>query len=569
MAESFWKQLFRKIDKACYRPACAIRSRFFGILCKILLVVTFLVVWDFVAHQEGVVRTWVSHAWNELLSLMGDGGTPAPPFEVAKSLGLLVAAFLGLGFTAWRAFAYDRQTVVAEQGHLTERFNKAAEQLGSEHMTVRIAAINALWRIGVDSKSQDDKRAVLDVLCGFVREYRPESLAQSAQVQKKRLARALLKRKHTVSPLKRKATQQVCPPDVQTVLDFLGKRMDALHFKPWRMDYAVDLSGAYLAGCNLSGYSLRGISLHGANLCRVQAEGVDLAQADLGEANVQGANLTFAHLAGAKLWDAYLVGINLGGAHLDRANLGRAHLNEANLFRAHLDEANLGGAHLDGASLEGAHLVGADLLRARLAGANLRVAHLDKANLNGAHLAGADLSRAHLNGSDLSSAHLEGANLWSARLERAIFRLAHLEKADLRDAHLDGADLSKAHLDGADLRVARLNGANFFEAHLNGTDLRAARLEDACLWEAHFDGANLKDIHLNRAALSGAIFKNARNLRQKQIDAACWDGKYPPTLPPGFTCPPNYCEWDLAEQKVVPIDPPDAIAPCPAKEPDE
>ncbi|WP_167512617.1 pentapeptide repeat-containing protein [Oceanidesulfovibrio marinus] len=439
MTESFRKRLFRKIDKACYRPVCAIRSRRFSILCKILLVVAFLVVWDFVAHQEGVVRTWVSHAWNELLSLMGDGGTPAPPFEIAKGLGLLVAAFLGLGFTAWRAFAYDRQTVVKEQGHLTDRFNKAAEQLGSEHVTVRIAAINALWRIGVDSKSQDDKRAVLDVLCGFVREYRPESVAQSAQMQKKRLARVLLKRKHTVSPPKRKATQQVCPPDVQTVLDFLGKRMDALRFKPWRMNYVVDLSGAYLAGCNLEGRSLAGVNLRGTDLRQAQAAKVDLR--------------------------------------------------DANLHNASLDDADLWEAHLDGANLRETYLV--------------------------------------------------GAKLWGA----------HLKEAKLWDAHLDGAFLRFVHLDGAILAGAHLNGANLEGAHL--------------------DKAILFGAHLNGVALSGATFKDVTHLTQAQLDAACWDGADAPMLPPGFTCPSNYYRQDFLQGKLIPIDPPDTIAPCPAEEPDE
>lgn len=460
---------FDELDQSGYEIFRYLRQ--IGRILSRWLLVAFciLVLLDLVVAPFGLVRPWLSDGWDVVLrelngatNATSNATSPAlaqnatnyvtkasPPHEVIRNIGLLFAGILGIVFTAWRAMAYDRQTVVKEQGHLTDRFNKAAEQLGSEHVTVRIAAINALWRIGVDSKSQDDKRAVLDVLCGFVRAYKPKEESSS------------------------------CPPDVQTVLDFLGKRMGALRFKPWRMDYVVDLSGARLCGCNLEGRSLTGVNLRGADLREAQATKVDLRNADLVRANVQ--------------------------------------------------EADLFGAHLEGALFSLARLEGAKLVEA--------------------HLGGADLLGAYLDGADLWSAHLEGADLWSA----------HLKGANLRGAHLGGTCLLGARLVEADLRGARLDGANLQKAHLAG----------AALLKAHFDGANLKDAHLNGAVVSGAIFENVKNLTQEQLDTACWDGKYPPTLPPGLACPPNYCEWDLAEQNVIPIDPPDPIAPCPAKEPDE
>jgi hypothetical protein len=55
---------------------------------------------------------------------------------------------------------------VAEQGHITERYTKAIEQLGSDKLDVRLGGIYALEQIAVDSRR--DHPTVVEVLSAFV-----------------------------------------------------------------------------------------------------------------------------------------------------------------------------------------------------------------------------------------------------------------------------------------------------------------------------------------------------------------------------------------------------------------
>ena len=54
-------------------------------------------------------------------------------------------------------------------GHITERYTKAIEQLGSKGLDVRLGGIYALERIAVDSAR--DHPTVVEVLSAFVREH--------------------------------------------------------------------------------------------------------------------------------------------------------------------------------------------------------------------------------------------------------------------------------------------------------------------------------------------------------------------------------------------------------------
>jgi hypothetical protein len=59
----------------------------------------------------------------------------------------------------------------AEQGHITDRFTKAVEQLGSDKMAVRLGAIYALERISKDSPR--DHWSIMETLTAYVREHAP------------------------------------------------------------------------------------------------------------------------------------------------------------------------------------------------------------------------------------------------------------------------------------------------------------------------------------------------------------------------------------------------------------
>jgi len=61
----------------------------------------------------------------------------ADAFADFRNLALVLAALIGAPFIVWRAFVVQKQADIAEQGLITDRINKAVEQLGSEKSVSR------------------------------------------------------------------------------------------------------------------------------------------------------------------------------------------------------------------------------------------------------------------------------------------------------------------------------------------------------------------------------------------------------------------------------------------------
>jgi type II secretory pathway pseudopilin PulG len=232
-----------------------------------------------------------------------------------------VVAVLGLAFTALRTYAANfqaqaandqaraaneqarvaneqarvanEQVRLAEQGHITDRFTKAIEQLGSDKLEVRLGAIYALARVARDS--QRDHGPIMETLTAYVREKTPwlEGEGQTEEVME--ILTAYVREK---TPLHEGEgqTEKVKPAtDIQALLTVIGRR---------HREY--DLEGQ-----------------------RLDLRGTDLRGADLREAHLEGANLSEAHLERA----------NLRGAHFEEAYLHEAQgLTQAQLDQAFGDE---------------------------------------------------------------------------------------------------------------------------------------------------------------------------------------------------------------------------------------
>jgi hypothetical protein len=227
-------------------------------------------------------------------------------------------------------FTY-RQLRVTREGQITDRYTKAVDQLGSEHLDVRVGGIYALERIARDS--QYDRATIEEILTAYVRDHAPwppppaapslqaitQWLVAFAQRQRsalqRRTAKAAAGQEQQGQPDKKGAEPQGPPADVQAAMTVLGRR----GLPPGGPFGPLDLTR------------------------------VDLQRTQLGEANLQ---------------HAMFAGANLQGAALDGANL---------------QHARFGGANLQGADLQGATLIGADLQGARLGGANLQDARASKA----------------------------------------------------------------------------------------------------------------------------------------------------------------------------------------------
>jgi hypothetical protein len=253
---------------------------------------------------------------------------------------MLIACFLGiwqnLKVAQEAASTSRRALAAAQQGHITDRFDKAVEQLGAvdskgqKNLEVRLGGIYALG--GIANEFKELQGPITEVLSTYVRMNAPRKPQESNQ--------------------KNNASIALPHPDadIQAILTVLGRR-----------DRKYENGNQHL--------DLRKIDIQGADL-----RGADLSGADLSRANVDGADLF-------------------------RANLSGAHLNEADLSGAVISEARLTGAYFIGTQLSGADLSRADLSRADLRGADLRGADLQGAHLNEADLQGALLNEADLRGS--------------------------------------------------------------------------------------------------------------------------------------------------------------------------
>ena len=296
----------------------------------------------------------------------------------------LLQAVGGLLLAAGAAATW-RQVRISREGQVTERFTRAVDQLGSEHLDVRLGALYALGRIARDSPG--DRRTIAEVLTAYIRQRAPWPPTQPGQYR-------------ADWPLDQQPDLRTRAPDVQAAFTVLGrgpfpKPVSYEATEADRLDLrTLDLRRADLHGANLHGARLGGANLHGARL-----RGADLRRAVLDRADLRGAVLDGADLRGAVL----------NGADLQSARLVAADLRGANFFFAKLQGAQLGGADLQGAVLVAADLQGAVLRGAKLQGAQLGAANLQGADLIDANLQGANLIAISERGPVQVGAKLRGA----------------------------------------------------------------------------------------------------------------------------------------------------------------
>jgi hypothetical protein len=99
--------------------------------------------------------------------------------EFRKTLTQIVLSIFGLFilyFTWQRARTGDKTVQIMEQGHITDRYTKAIEQLGkfdgdNPNIEIRLGAIYALERIAHDSPR--DHWTIMEVLTAYVRQNSP------------------------------------------------------------------------------------------------------------------------------------------------------------------------------------------------------------------------------------------------------------------------------------------------------------------------------------------------------------------------------------------------------------
>ena len=202
--------------------------------------------------------------------LSGDESVSA----IIRNVGLFIAGSLAIPLAIWRAVVADKQASSAQQGLLNERYQKAAEMLGSDVLSVRIGGVHALRDLAMEQPNQYHVR-VMRLLCAFARNP-VKSGTDWGELATSRIHSGV--------------EFPVLREDLQAVMDVIRVRSKADVQLEERAKFRLQLQYA----------GLRGATLYGADLRRAFLWGADLSGAYLASTR-----LDCAYLDGAKLFDTH------------------------------------------------------------------------------------------------------------------------------------------------------------------------------------------------------------------------------------------------------------------------
>jgi Pentapeptide repeats (8 copies) len=200
----------------------------------------------------------------------------------------LIALLVAIGAAGTLAFT-ARSYRLNREGHITDRYTKAVDQLGHDTLAVRLGGMYALERIAEDSGR--DHPTVVEVLSAFVRKTAPATGPNH---------------------------QLIVAPDADAALTVLGR----LPMRPGvnRANIpGAHLEGADLSGARLNGATLAGAHLQGAILIDTHLNGADLSEADLDHADLTAAKIKWAKMSGTLLAGADLTMTQVMGTDLSKS----------------------------------------------------------------------------------------------------------------------------------------------------------------------------------------------------------------------------------------------------------
>ena len=243
----------------------------FILSCAAVALIAFRKRWDWLlwtAVISGVLLIGLFLSW---VYWEGLHGVEDSVSTTIRNLGLVVGGAVAILLALWRSTVAERQADTArrqadtaQQSLLNERYQRAAEMLGSEVLSVRLAGIYALRRLAEENLEKYHVE-IMRLFCAFARNpTRDEEVNVRGEPQ------------FMMSSLRE---------DVQEIMTIIGKRNKA------SMDVEKISEGFLL--------DLRGANLAGAYLVRA-----NLADADMRNANLVGANFMYADLSDAILFNA-------------------------------------------------------------------------------------------------------------------------------------------------------------------------------------------------------------------------------------------------------------------------
>ena len=273
-----------------------------------------------------------------------------------RNAGFVIAGAIALVFAVWRGVVAQRQSETSQQGLLNERYQRGAEMLGSEVLSVRMGGIYALQRLAGE-QAREYHCQIMGLLCSFARHpTRDDAIVLRSDGK----------------PEGNDEQGGHIREDVQAVMELLA----------WRSETVIALEEESASVLDLRGADLRGLHLWGAKLCKANLDG-----ARLQGSNLTDANLSQSSLEGADLSKSEIIMANLSGARMRRVVLIDTMLMDADLSRTSMWDTDLSGARLLSANVSDAMLLNTNLSRAHLMGIDLSGTDLLGVNLTGAFFA--------------------------------------------------------------------------------------------------------------------------------------------------------------------------------------
>ncbi len=226
------------------------------------------------------------------------------------NLSLAVFAILS-GFGAVFGFYTSIiKTETAEQGQITDRLNKAIENLGKitvegdPVIEVRIGALLALERIAQDSIR--DHIQIMEIICAYIRHNSPLPDRKNAKNNSSDVIEINAKR--------RKNDGENIDEDIQTALTIIGRRGkwpegNKRLKKESDHEYRIYLFKCYLYGAKFSGANLENASLIGSDMRDTWFDDTNLIDATLANTNLTGAWFEETVLKDTELGNAITDGI--------------------------------------------------------------------------------------------------------------------------------------------------------------------------------------------------------------------------------------------------------------------
>ena len=234
------------------------------------------------------LSNWVNSFWYWLT--IGESGS-----TTIRNIALVITAIVALWLTMRRIRVADRQAETAQQGLLSDRYQKGAEMLSSEVLAVRLGGIYALQRLATDHPEQF-LRPIVRQYCAFVR-HPPGTKGGET-----------LSGKHASD-----ADSKTLREDVRTVMNVIV----GFSSHSETIDVAVGLS-LDMRGADLSGVDLSGAQLSRANLSNADLSCSDLSRAFLGQAEVTDANLRNANVSGTRFSSGQPFSVRVRGLTQDQ-----------------------------------------------------------------------------------------------------------------------------------------------------------------------------------------------------------------------------------------------------------